>query len=162
VVTGVSHGSCVGAPLRTSKRPPYVRLGEAVGISRQEHYDWPLCPEARAFIAVFEANCQRSFIEGVSAHMLAGESQVPDYAGRIARALQTHYGLTAEQALFWTIHEEADTEHGNIGRELVDRFVRTEEDQRLVLQTVRVHVEARWLLQAGMHREVLAAGAAAA
>jgi pyrroloquinoline-quinone synthase len=138
----------------------YLRLGEAVGIGRQELYDWPLCPEARGFMAIFEATCRRSFLEGVSAHMLAGEAQVPDYAGKLARALQTHYGLSAEQALFWTIHEEADADHSNIGRELLDRFARTEADQQQVLKTVRAHVEARWMLQGGIHRAVMAAGEA--
>jgi pyrroloquinoline-quinone synthase len=136
----------------------YLRFGEAVGISRQELYDWPLCAEAIGFMTFFENICGRSFLEGASAHMLAAEAMVPGYAGKVADALQRHYGLTAEQAVFWTVHEDADKDHSDIGRELLQEFVRTEEDARLVRRAVRECVEMMWLMHDGIYRTVLAAG----
>jgi pyrroloquinoline quinone (PQQ) biosynthesis protein C len=136
----------------------YLRHGEAVGIGRQELYDWPLCAEAVAFMSFFENICGRSFLEGASAHMLAAEAQVPGYAGRVAEAMQRHYGLTAEQTAFWTVHEDADKEHSDIGRELLEEFVKTDDDARRVRRAVRECVDMMWLMHDGIYRSVLAAG----
>ena len=136
----------------------YLRLGEAVGISRERLYGWPLCPEAIGFMNFFENICGRSFLEGASAHMLAAEAQVPGYAGKMSEAFQKHYGLSAEQAAFWTVHEDADKEHSDIGRELLDSFAATDEDQDLVRKAVRECVAMMWLMHDGIHRSVLAAG----
>ena len=47
---------------------------------------------------------------------------------------------------FFTVHEEADTDHANIGRELLSEFARTEDDFRLVLRTVEQTVDMMLLL----------------
>jgi pyrroloquinoline quinone (PQQ) biosynthesis protein C len=134
----------------------YLRLGEAVGISREQMYEWPLCPEAVGFMTYFEKVCSGPFLEGVSAHMLAAEAMVPGYAGQVARALQKHYGLTPEQTMFQTVHDEADKDHSDIGRELLDEFAKTEDDQDRVRKAVRQCLEMMWLRDDGIQRRVLA------
>jgi pyrroloquinoline-quinone synthase len=135
----------------------YLRLGEAVGITREELWNWPLCAEALAFRIHYEAVCARSFLEGVSAHTLAGESQSPGYMLRVTEALRKHYGLNDEQVLFFTVHEEADSDHANVGVELLDEFARTEEDQNTVRKAVRESLMMRQLRDDGIYRAVTAA-----
>jgi pyrroloquinoline quinone (PQQ) biosynthesis protein C len=135
----------------------YLRLGEAVGISRQQLWNWPLCAEALAFRVHYEFVCARSFLEGVSMHTLAGESQTSGYVLRVAEALKKHHGLSDEDVLFHTVHEEADNDHANIGVELLDEFARTEEDQHRVRSAVRESLMMRRLRDDGIQRAVLAA-----
>ena len=53
---------------------------------------------------------------------------------------------------FFTVHEEADTDHANIGRELLSEFARTEDDFRLVLRTVEQTVDMMLLLHEDIYR----------
>ena len=65
----------------------YLRFGEALGMSRRELYDWPLCAEAIAYMQWFMNICGRSFIEGASAHMLASEAVGMTFYVDVANAL---------------------------------------------------------------------------
>lgn len=136
----------------------YLRFGEAVAISREQLYRWPLCPEAIGYMNWFSNLCGRSFIEGASGHMLAGESVGLTVYARVAEALQKHYGLTAEEVRFWTVHAVADEDHTEIGRQLLDDFAKTEEDQRLVLRAVEDSHRMYRCLDEGTYRAVLAVG----
>lgn len=134
----------------------YLRLGEALGISREQLWNWPLCAETLAFRVHYEAVCARSFLEGISMHTLAGESQTAGYVLRVAETLKKYYGLTDKDVLFYTVHEEADTDHANIGVELLDEFARTEAEQNIVRNAVRESLMMRRLRDDGTHRAVLA------
>ena len=59
----------------------YLRFGEALGISRDEMWSTRYCAGALALKAYFSDICRRSFLEGVSAHMLAGEAPAPAHVG---------------------------------------------------------------------------------
>lgn len=134
----------------------YLRLGEAFGISRDAMYAADLCAEAVAWRTYYEAVCQRSFLEGVAATMLAGEAQVPEVAGRLSNAFIVNYGLTPEQAAFYSVHEEADSDHAKAGREFLELFARSNADLALVVRTVREAVDVCWLLYDGIYHRVQA------
>jgi pyrroloquinoline-quinone synthase len=68
---------------------------------------------------------------------LAGEGQVPQFAGLLANGLKEHYGLSDRALRFWTVHEEADKDHGGVVEEMIARFVVTEEFQDEVQSIVR-------------------------
>jgi len=135
----------------------YLRFGEAVGISRRELYDWPLCAEGIAYMQWFMDICGRSFIEGASAHMLASEAVGMTLYVDVANALRKHYGLSEEGVRFWTVHAVADEDHTDIGRQLLDEFARTEQDQKLVLKAIEEAHQMFRMLDDGTHRAVLAA-----
>jgi len=132
----------------------YLRLGEAFGIGRAAMYDVDFCAEAVAWRTYYEAVCQRSFLEGVSATMLGGEAQVPGIAGRLSTAFIEKYGLTAEQAAFHTVHEEADSDHAKAGREFLELFAQSNADLALVIRTVREAIDVCWLLYDGIHHRI--------
>ena len=58
--------------------------------------------------------------------------------------------------MFFTVHVEADTDHSNIGRELLDEFARTEDDRRLVLKTVEQMLDVMILMNDDIYRRVKA------
>jgi pyrroloquinoline-quinone synthase len=115
----------------------WLLFGRALGISDQELWTAPFCAGAMAMRVYFEWICKRQFLEGVAAHMLAGEAQVPGVYGKVARNLQKHFGFTDEDVSFWDVHEIADEDHSQVGRDLLGQFAKNEADYDLVLKTVR-------------------------
>ncbi len=134
----------------------YLRYGEALGISREEMFNTDYCAGALAFKAYFSDVCGRNFMEGVSAHMLAGEAPVPGHGSRRADALRNHYGLTDEDLLFFSVHQTADEDHSNIGRELLQEFAKGDDDFRLVLRTVDQTLDMMLLMYYDIYRRVQA------
>ena len=114
----------------------YVQFASALDISREELYSTQYCSGAIAFKAYFSAICGKNFLEGVSAHMLAAEAPVPAHGSKRADALRNYYGLSDDDVTFFTVHEVADDDHSNIGRELLSEFANSDEDFQRVLRTV--------------------------
>ena len=98
------------------------------------------------FQAYFTSICSKSFLEGVAAHMLAGEAAIPGLYIKIARKLQEQFGLSDEAVAYWVIHDSADEEHSDVGVKLLDQYAKTEEDRRLVLKIVRQMLEIQQLM----------------
>ena len=134
----------------------YLRVGEAFGISAAEMYSTQFSAGALAFRAWFENICRRNFLEGFSALALGAEAQVPGVSGKVSEIMVKKYGLTPEQAAFYTVHEEADKDHSGGGREFLETFARTEQDLRLAIEAVRGAVEISWLLYEDLHGHVKA------
>ena len=134
----------------------YLRLGEALGISKEEMYATRFCPEAIALRAYFEYICGKNILEGVAGHMLGAEAQVPGTSGRAGAALQKQFGLSDDDIAFYTVHEEADEEHTSIGVRLLERFAERDEDLDLVVQAVQDMVDVHYVLYDGIWRRVQA------
>ena len=130
----------------------YYNFGEGLGVDREEMKNVRYCPGAIAFKAYFSSMCEKTFLEGVSAHMLAGEAQGPGYFGTIAKHLQDNFGLTDAQVAFWTVHDVADEDHSGIGRELLNEFAHDEADFEQVLKVVRETIDMMNLLTADTWR----------
>jgi pyrroloquinoline-quinone synthase len=134
----------------------YLRLGEALGISKEEMYATKFCPEALAMRSYFEYICSKNILEGVAGHMLGAEAQVPGNSGRTGIALQMKFGLSDEDIAFYTVHEEADEEHTSIGLRLLERFAERDEDLELVVQTVQDMVDVHYVFFDGIYKRVQA------
>ncbi len=123
----------------------YIRLGEALGSTRERMLNIQPLPETLAlrtwWIWLVE---KRPFVEGLASVSVAGEGQVPGAAKEFARILEQEYGLTHEQSAFWWVHEEADREHGNGAMEIVAKLARTDEEQQRVRAVVRNTLELMW------------------
>jgi pyrroloquinoline-quinone synthase len=133
----------------------FLRFGEGLGLAREAMTDAAPLPATAALIDWFELSTkQRSFIEGAAAINLAAEGQVPGSFGRLARALEKHYGLTREQVAFWDVHEEADREHSDVGDHIVVRFATTEEWQRRVREAVEHSLDMWWQFFDGIERAI--------
>ena len=124
----------------------YLAYGKALGLDREDMYGTDYCAGALAFRAYFSDICGRSFLEGVSAHMLAGEAQIPGLYGRIADKLREKFGLDDEGLAYWYVHDKADEDHSDAGRELLHDFARGQAELELVLETVGKTVDIMFLM----------------
>ena len=114
----------------------YLAYAKAIGISEEEMWSVEYCPSALGLRLFLSDTCSR-FIEGVSASMLVGEAQVPGSSGRIARALKAKFGLSEDEVAFFTVHDTADGDHSATGIDILERFVKTDAERALVLETAR-------------------------
>ena len=138
----------------------YLDYARGMGLTPEQMYDPPYCAGVVAFQAYFTQICSKSFLEGVAAHMLAGEAAIPGLYIKIARNLQEQFGLSDEEVAYWVIHDSADEEHSDVGRKLLDQFARTEDERSLVLKTVRQMLEVQHLMYDDIHKKTVAKGPA--
>lgn len=136
----------------------YLNFAKGLGLEPHEMYDPPYCAGVAAFQAWFTNICRKSFLEGVAAHMLAGEAAIPGLYIRIAEQLQKKFGLSDEAVAYWVIHDSADKEHSDVGRRLLDQFATTEVDRQLVLKTVKLMLDVQHLMYDDMYRHTVRIG----
>jgi pyrroloquinoline quinone (PQQ) biosynthesis protein C len=104
-----------------------LHTAKALGIAEDEVFVSPMLAEFRAKIDYFRAIVW----EGTTAEFYAaGATEEPFgyWAGEVFGALTTHYGLTPNEAIYFSLHEEADT------REHEDGIMGHGSFRRLVLQ----------------------------
>jgi len=114
-------------------RPPghvhvVVETAKALGITEDEIFLAPMLAEFRA-----KLDFKRSILwEGTVAEFYAAgatEEQTGYWSAEFFKALTTHYGLTREQAVYFSTHEEADLKehegvmgHGRFRRLVLQRL----------------------------------------
>ena len=107
-----------------------METAKALGIGADEVFVTPMLAEFRAKIDYFRAIVW----EGTVAEFYAAgatEEQFGHWAGEVFTALTTHYGLTPDQAVYFSLHEEADTReheggimgHGSFRRLVLRRLL---------------------------------------
>jgi pyrroloquinoline quinone (PQQ) biosynthesis protein C len=107
-----------------------VETAKALGITEDEIFVSPMLAEFRAKIDYFRAIVW----EGTAAEFYAAgatEEQFGYWAGEVFTALTTHYDLTPQQAVYFSLHEEADTReheggimgHGSFRRMVLQRLL---------------------------------------
>ena len=109
-----------------------MQTAEALGLKEEEVLDQPMLSEFRAKI-----DFMRSLLyEGTAAEWYAGlatEENIGHWAGYWFEALTTHYGLSEEQAVYFSTHHEADLKeheegvmaHGKFNRLVLQRLLET-------------------------------------
>jgi len=107
-----------------------IETAKALGITEDEIFVSPMLAEFRAKIDYFRAIVW----EGTVAEFYAAgatEEQFGYWAGEVFTALTTHYDLTPQQAVYFSLHEEADTReheggimgHGSFRRMVLQRLL---------------------------------------
>jgi pyrroloquinoline quinone (PQQ) biosynthesis protein C len=140
-------------------RALFMRFGEAIGIParelercEQENDFLPMTMLARSgwldialrsdtiFDQVAATNCCNEF-----SNQLTG--------GKFFRAFRDHYGLKEHDIEFFAEHGEADTEHSNIGYDLMAQFATTYEIQIKAFRALRRGLSIWWAITDGVARE---------
>lgn len=136
----------------------WLRLGNAFGIADDEMWATQFCPEALAYRAFFHGICSGDFLEGVAAHMLGSEAQVPGAVGSVSEGLRRKFDLTDHDLAFYIVHNHADAEHSDVGRKLLGSFAHTDQDFERVVTAVTQMVQVTQVLFDGIYSRVRDAG----
>jgi pyrroloquinoline quinone (PQQ) biosynthesis protein C len=140
-------------------RALFLRFGESIGIAAQE---LERCEREEDFLPTTVlarvgwldiALRSNHILEQVAATNCCNEFSNQLTGGRFFKAFKTHYGLSSNNIEFFAEHGEADTEHSNIGYELVEQLATTNELQVRVLKALRKGLSIWWALTDGVARE---------
>lgn len=140
-------------------RALFLRFGEAIGIPagelerREIENDFlPTTVLARTCwldIALRSG----SILEQVASTNCCNEFSNQLTGGRFFGSFKEHYGLKERDIEFFAEHGVADTEHSNVGYELVEKFATTQELQVKVLRALRKGLGIWWAVTDGVARE---------
>ena len=133
----------------------YLNFAKGLGLEPEEMYDPPYCPGVIAFQAYFTNICRKTFLEGVAAHMLAGEAAIPGLYIQIAHKLQEKFGLNDEAVAYWVIHDSADEEHSDVGKKLLDQYATSDKERQLVIKTAKQMLDVQHLMYDDMLKYTL-------
>src|SRR5919197_5376153 len=149
-----------GAPRKVAgHRALFLRFGESIGIpaaelERCEREEDFLPTTVLARIGWLDIALRSNHIlEQVSSTNCCNEFSNQLTGGRFFRAFRDHYRLKESDIEFFAEHGKADTEHSNIGYELVEQFATTNELQVKVLRALRKGLSIWWAVTDGVVRE---------
>lgn len=140
-------------------RALFLRFAESIGIpaaemERCEREEDFLPTTVLARIGWLDiALRSNSILEQLAATNCCNEFSNQLTGGRFFRAFRDHYRLREHDIEFFAEHGEADTEHSNIGYELVGRFATNNDVQLKVLKALRKGLGIWWAITDGVARE---------
>lgn len=149
-----------GTPRRVpGHRALFLRFGESIGIPASE---LERCEREEDFLPTTVlarvgwldiALRSNSILEQVASTNCCNEFSNQLTGGKFFRAFRDHYDLKEQDIEFFAEHGEADTEHSNIGYDLVEQFATTNESQIKVLKALRKGLSIWWAITDGVARE---------
>jgi len=140
-------------------RALFLRFGNAIGIPKGE---LERCETEDDFLPTTVlartgwldiALRSGSIFEQVASTNCCNEFSNQLTGGRFFRSFKEHYGLKEKDIEFFAEHGIADTEHSDIGYELVEKFATTKEVQIKVLKALRKGLGIWWAVTDGVARE---------
>jgi len=139
----------VGGP-QTAHALLFVRLGEALGVSREEIFNTEYLPTT-----IIEKNelflLQRSStLEALCAGNIATESINPIHMQRMAQAFERHYGVPRSALDFYHVHMEVEAEHADRAVRILEKLAVTDEAQARGLLAMRRAITARRICADGL------------
>lgn len=160
IMSEVGYQYFEGAPRPVpGHRALFLRFGESIGIPKGElercelEDDFlPTTVLARAAWLDIALRSE-SILEQVAATNCCNEFSNQLTGGRFFHAFKQFYGLQDRDVEFFAEHGVADTEHSNVGYELVEKFATTREMQIKVLKALRKGLGIWWAVTDGVARE---------
>jgi pyrroloquinoline-quinone synthase len=107
----------------------FFDFARAVGLSREELETTEMLPGTAAHVYWAELILYQLPWFLALAAQLGGEGQAPPALAMIGRGLVEHYGLAPEAVRFFTVHSEADEDHGSLAEDIARRYLVTPELQ---------------------------------
>jgi len=140
-------------------RALFLRFGDAIGVPAQElercEIEEDFLPTTVLARVGWMDIALRSnhILEQVAATNCCNEYSNHLTGGQFFHAFKDHYGLGPHDIEFFAEHGEADTEHSNIGYDLVEQFATTNELQVRVVKALRKGLGIWWAITDGVARE---------
>ncbi len=128
----------------------FVRLCEALGVSREEIFNTEYLPTT-----IIEKNelflLQRSStLEALCGGNIATESINPIHMQRMAQAFERHYGVPRSALDFYHVHMEVEAEHADRAVRILEKLAVTDEAQARGLLAMRRAITARRICADGL------------
>ena len=103
----------------------FVEFAESIGVTRHELETAALRPATAAHLYYAELIVHTLPWFVVMAAQMGAEGTFPPAVAALGKGLIKNYGLKPEQVRFFTVHFEADEEHGTLAEEIALRYLST-------------------------------------
>ncbi|HEX6513161.1 MAG TPA: iron-containing redox enzyme family protein [Chloroflexota bacterium] len=113
---GLSTGSAGHSDL-------FVRFASSIGVSERELEEAPLAPATAAHLYFAELTIHKYPWFVVMAAQIAAEGTFTDACLALADGLMANYNLSPEAVAFFTVHGEADEQHGSLAEEIAEAYL---------------------------------------
>ncbi len=122
----------------------FLRFANAIGLSEDEVWNSRILAGAAAHIYWAELIAWTLPWFVYMSAQLAGEGQAPPAVMKVHEGLVKHYGLSDDDAAFFSVHGEADEDHGSLVEEIIDKYIVTSELQDQARAVIRRKLELQW------------------
>ncbi|HUZ76875.1 MAG TPA: iron-containing redox enzyme family protein [Chloroflexota bacterium] len=122
----------------------FLKFAGSIGLTEEEVWNSRMLAGAAAHIYWAELIAWTlPWFVAMSAQ-LAGEGQAPAAVMMMNEGLQKHYGLSAEDSSFFSVHGEADEDHGSLVEEIIATYIVTPELQDQARAVIKRKLELQW------------------
>ena len=101
----------------------FVQFAASLGISREELDAAPLAPATAAHLYYVELVIHKYPWFVVMAAQIAAEGTAPPPMAALAKGLVANYNLSPAAVRFFTVHVDADEDHGTLAEEIAERYL---------------------------------------
>jgi pyrroloquinoline quinone (PQQ) biosynthesis protein C len=101
----------------------FVRFAEALGLTRRELDEAPMSPATAAHLYFSELVIYQYPWFVVMAAQIAAEGTFGEATAALASGLMKNYGMSREAVGFFTVHTEADEDHGSLAEEIAEAYL---------------------------------------
>ncbi|MGH7824697.1 MAG: TenA family transcriptional regulator [Candidatus Binatia bacterium] len=115
-----------------------ARMGMALGLTRDEIVNAKPLPATIVAMHAWEALTKnRTWYEGLAAKSVLERTNNPNcgnFSGNEAERWMRQLGLTKEDTEFWWMHDSVDQIHGDGSLNLLEKYLKTEDERRAALR----------------------------
>ena len=130
----------------------WLRFGEALGLTRQQIIEAEPLPETLQLVDTYREITKHGTFAQAATALYCYESQVPEVAKTKIAGLKEFYGVEEYRGLqFFDVHIGADEWHAEVGRNFVERYAESLEEQQAVRETARRCLDALWSFLDGVN-----------
>jgi pyrroloquinoline-quinone synthase len=101
----------------------FIDFAKALGLSREELDAAEMTPATAAHLYYVELIVHKYPWFVVMAAQIAAEGTFPEATIALAEGLREHYHLSEEGLRFFTVHEEADEQHGSLAEDIAEAYL---------------------------------------
>lgn len=101
----------------------FVEFAEAIGLSRKELESAPLLPATAAHLYYAELIIHTLPWFVVMAAQIGAEGTFPPAVAALGQGFIKRYGMSPQSVRFFTVHFEADEDHGTLAEEIALRYM---------------------------------------
>ena len=128
-------------PGSTGHPDMFLEFAEALGIRPEEFDSVPLRPATAAHLYYAELIIHTLPWFVVMAAQLGAEATFPPAAAALGRGFIEHYGMPRDKLRFFTVHVDADEDHGTLAKDIALAYITTPALQDLTRKTTLRRLE---------------------
>jgi pyrroloquinoline-quinone synthase len=113
----------------------FLEFAEALGLSLADLQRAPTLPATAAHLYFCELVCYTLPWFVVMTAQMGAEGTFPPAMAAMGKALMANYDMPPEKVRFFTVHVEADEDHGSVAEEVAARYVTSAPLQQLARET---------------------------